>query len=497
MWIKKAKALRRSRLLLVLVGLGLVGLLGLIWFLPIQGKIIILTDQNPGALGVWPQVKLDPPLSKPGEKVIFSLTDTIKRENVKLYLDDKEAELVNTAKDETSQRWTWQWRLVTPTRPNYTAFFYYSCQNGCIEGGRFELGTRTATSSTSFLPLKPTKLGVVFADEARDWHGKSGWTVDLLYVRHPEDSDFGLDIVAGRVKQAQRQGLRMLVRLAYDRGQTLPPAGDEQALTDFLEYCAHLARDERFSDVYGFIIGSGFNRKSENSLAPDHLVTPEWYARLFNGYGLPSTRTDNVLQTFRLINDRARVLVGPVTPWLADQSGTIKDPTDVPWLHYMNTLVAHVDESARFKQAGGFALAAPDGFAVMAAGRPEAPEIAKQPDQEPANDIFQTQWGRAQAGFRVYRDWIRNINRYSSTRNLPVYITSVNTFTFDTQIDPEQNYPPGWLTTALNEVNFIPQVQALCWFVDYPYDKWAGFSLRLQPGFLKQAALEFDRLLQQ
>jgi hypothetical protein len=497
MQLRKPKALRRSRLYFALAGFVAVGLLIAFWFLPIRGKIIILTDSAQGLGGVWPQVKLDPLVSRPGDKVIFSLSDTVRREDVKLYIDAKEAGLVGTTQDESRQLWSWQWQFVVPARPNYTAIFYYACQSGCIEGGRFELGARSTSQPAAASLLMPTKLGLVFADEARDWHGRAGWNVDLLYLRQPANSDFGLDVVAGRVAQAQQQGLRVLLRLAYDRGQALPPAGDETALRSYLEYCARLARDARFKGVYGFIIGSGFNRKSENALAPDQLVTPEWYARLFNGYGLPPARTDNVLQTFRLINPQARVLVGPVTPWSADQSGAIKDPTDVPWLHYMNTLVAHLDESDRFKQASGFAMLAPDGFAVQASGRPEAPEIADRPDLEPANDIFQAQWGRAQAGFRVYRDWIRDINRYASTRNLPVYITSTNTFTSDTEIDPEQNYPSGWLTTALNEINREPQVQALCWFVDHPYDKWAAFSLKLQPGSLKDAALEFDRLLQQ
>jgi hypothetical protein len=96
----------------------------------------------------------------------------------------------------------------------------------------------------------------------------------------------------------------------------------------------------------------------------------------------------------------------------------------------------------------------------------------------------------------VYRDWLTSINRYASTQGLPVYSTATNTYTPDTQIEPAQNYVAGWLTTALAEIEAQPQVQALCWYIDLPYDKWANYSLKAQLGQLKAAASEFDQLLQ-
>jgi hypothetical protein len=164
----------------------------------------------------------------------------------------------------------------------------------------------------------------------------------------------------------------------------------------------------------------------------------------------------------------------------------------------MNLLVAALDQSAQAKAAAGIPLVAPDGFALQAPGRPDAPELAEQERaQEPRLDLQRDEWAGAQAGFRVYQDWLAIINAYATTRGLPVYITSTNTFAHDRGIPPAQNYPQGWLTTALEVVNQEPQVQALCWFLDYfPHDtQWEWFSLTRQPGRLIDAAEEFDLLL--
>ncbi len=136
------------------------------------------------------------------------------------------------------------------------------------------------------------------------------------------------------------------------------------------------AAAERLRNVYGYFLGSGFNELGSNSQAPERPVTPEWYARLFNGYGEEVTHTDNAVQVIRAENPQARVLVGPVRPWNTDQDGDQRYAIDVPWLNYMNTLVAMLDEGARAKSAAGIPLAAPDGFALHIPGRPGAPELA-------------------------------------------------------------------------------------------------------------------------
>lgn len=477
----------RSKVYGTFIGVIAVLILVSFWFLPIEGKILIVTDPEQTELENPAQLRIEPPNPKAGDKVTISISASTTWKNLKLYVDNKEAEPLNDARR--------QWRFTAPAIPYYTLTLYHNCDNGCLKLNQFGMGKRPADASVKLNSFRPTKLGVVFADPARNWQGRAGWNAELLYVNQPPASDFGIDTLAQRIMRSKKQGLRTLVRIAYDRGQALPPTGDEAALQSYLEFCARLARDERYEGVYAYFIGAGYNRKSENSLAPDRLTTPEWYARVLSGYGLPVERTDNLLELMRSQNAQVRLLVGPIAPWLNDQSGQIKELIDAPWLHYMNTLVSYLDEQTRLKQSAGSAVAPVDGFAVQVAGRPEAPIIANNPANEPLTDIFIPQWGNAQAGFRVYRDWLRIINRYPTTRNLPVFITSANTYTTDSQIDPEQNYPVGWLTAAYKEISNEPQILALCWFTDFPYDKWAGFSLLSEQPTLKAAATEFTNLL--
>ena len=346
--------------------------------------------------------------------------------------------------------------------------------------------------ATPFPAGLPTKLGLVFANPERDWHGRSGWAVDLTYAKAADDPYWGIDALAVRVHQAAAKGLRVLVRVDYDRGQSIPPTDDQLALTEYLQYLQRLARDDRLQDVYGYTIGSGYNAFDSNSLAPERPVTPEWYARLFNGYGEPATHADNVVQTIRAENPHVR-------PWVTDQDGERRYKIDVPWLNYMNTLVAALDEAAQAKAAVGIPLAAPDGFALHVPGRPDAPEMAgRDGAEEPRLDLRRTIWKGAQAGFRVYRDWLDIINAYPTTRGLPVYISSTNTFAPDKGVPPAQNYPPGWLTTALDVINHEPQILALCWFLDdIPGDtQWQWFNLTHHPGRLIYAAEEFEALLE-
>ena len=103
---------------------------------------------------------------------------------------------------------------------------------------------------------------------------------------------------------------------------------------------------------------------------------------------------------------------------------------------------------------------------------------------EPLTDLPHASWNGAQSGFRIYQDWLSIVNAYTTTRGLPVFITSANTYAPDVKVPPAQNYPKGWLTTALAVVNREPQVKALCWFMDsLPTDEqWKDFSLTDRKG---------------
>jgi hypothetical protein len=468
-------------------------LLGAYWLLPISGRVIVVTDKD--ATWPWPEILLQPVAPQPGQKVTVWVTDKAPWSHVQLTVDGVPAHF-DTWQANADGSWTWVWIFAAPDKTHYPLIFYHDCHTGCQRRGQMAVGSEQPSPP---IDLIPTKLGVVFADPKRDWHGHQGWDVELTYTRPADDDTWGIDDLAVRVHQNIQNGLRVLVRVDYAPGQSLPPVDDYLALTEYLTYVRRLARDERLQNVYGYLIGSSYNALDSNRMAPQHPVTPAWYARVFNGYGQPVAHSDNVVQVIRVENPDVRVLVGPVQPWHTDQDGEQPYEIDIPWLNYMHTLVALLDESAQAKALAGFPFAAPDGFAVQAPGRPTAPEVGAQSGaDEPGLDLPRDAWNGAQAGFGIYRDWLAIINRFPTTRGLPVYITSTNTFAADEGVPPAQNYPRGWLTTALSVINQEPQVMALCWFMDdLPGDtQWLWFSLTQQSGRLVDAAEEFDALLQ-
>ncbi|MBI3242846.1 MAG: hypothetical protein HYZ49_11185 [Chloroflexi bacterium] len=465
------------------------------WQLPISGQIVVVPGdwRNTNA---WPQVRLDPENARPGQRAIALVSDTIPWAYVKLAVAGSEATLEDY--EANSGYGTWRWSFIVPDSAGYEFVFYHDCDTGCIERARVTIGALESRNLTQPAQRIPTKLGIVFAHPERDWHHRAGWDVELTYVMKAESEYWGIDDLAGRVQGATAKGLRVLVRVDYDQGQSIPPANDYLALDAYLDYVRRLARDARLNDVYGYIIGSGYNTKGSNSQAVADLVTPEWYARVFNGYEAEPEHGDNTVEAIHAENPAVQVLVGPVRPWVDDQNGQRRYRLDQPWLNYMNTLVASLDASATANAAIGIPFVGPDGFAVQAPGRPDAPEFATDEGAtEPHRDLRRNTWGQAQAGFRVYGDWLDIINAYPYTKGLPVYITSTNTYQPDTDVKPAQNYPRGWLSAALEVINNEPQVRALCWFLDsFPLDKqWELFSLTNPKGLLVDAADEFDSLL--
>ncbi|MFZ6027809.1 MAG: hypothetical protein ACOYYS_08850 [Chloroflexota bacterium] len=480
-----------------LIALGLV----VCALLPVPGRVLLVPDNWPET-GVWPRIAVvwPPPGSDQPARVV--VTDNTPWAYIYATVDGKEAQFERSDPfEQDTGFWNWYWTFLPPDVPTYDIVFYRDCNTGCIERGRVTVGPPT-TPPKALNPPRNTKLGVVFANPARDWHGRSGWDVELTYAALadvPEERYWGVHGLAERVADAHAKGLRVLVRVDYDRGQSLPAADDYEAFNLYLKYVQRLARDQRLDGVYAYIIGSGFNAAGSNQAYPARPVTPAWYARIFNGYGVEPGRSDNVVETMRAENALVRVLVGPVRPWVNDLDGEEAYHIDVPWLNYMNTLVAALSASAEAKAVAGVPLAAPDGFAVQASGRPEAPELAgRPPAEEPYADLARPAWQGAQAGFRVYEDWLAIINSYPHTQGLPVFISSTNTFTPDTDIPPAQNYPPGWLHAALDVVNDEPQVWALCWFIDGSVldTQWELYRLAGPQGLLVDAADEFDELLQ-
>ncbi|MCX7851159.1 MAG: hypothetical protein RMN53_07465 [Anaerolineae bacterium] len=474
-------------------GLGVLALMALYWLLPIRGQVIIAPGgewEEP-----WPRWRISSANGGDGPATV-QISDVVGWPYVLATVNGQPVP-VQLLSDATPSVYAWAFVLPVSTDGEVVEVaFYHHCNTGCQRRSSIVLGSDGSERNATRLPQRaaaPTPLCAVEANPDRNWYGRSGWAVTLTYARLADQPHWGIDDLAWRVHQVTARGLRVLVRVDYDQGQSMPPAGDQQALALYLGYLRRLARDQRLTGVYGYVLGSGYNELSSNKLDPQRPVTPQWYARIFNGYGEPVDRDDNAIQIVRAENGQVRLLVGPVRPWVEDQDGDLPTATDAPWLNYMYTLVAMLDAGAQTKHAAGYALAAPDGFALHAPGR-----VGDLGALEPRTDQRRPEWNGAQAGFRVYRDWLDIINAFPTTRGLPVFITSTNTFVAAEGVAPADNYPAGWLSTALAEVRQAPQVQALCWFLDQDRSgdrRWDNFSLTLGRGRMADAAAEFDALL--
>ncbi len=472
------------------------------WLLPISGQVVIVPGKR--ALAAWPQFHLEPRSPQPGDEVRVQVTDTVAWTFVTLTVNGVAAQPDGWHQN-PGGTFTWAWTYTAPPREAevsesrpYSLIFYHDCHTGCIERARIAVGQANERPTMASPALVPTKLGLVLPHLQRDWHARSGWAVEITYARLSEALYWGVDDLAARVAAHRAKGLRVLVRVDYDQKQSLPPTDDYLALTEYLEFLRRLARDERLREVYGYIIGNDFNTSEANALAQDSAVTPAWYARLFNGYGEDVEHRDNAIQVIRSERALVRVIVGPLRPWEGGSEKGEGGNVGASWLSYMDRMVALLDEGARVKAAAGIPLCAPDGFDVQAPGRPDVAEMAGHARaEEPRVALPREAWGGAQAGFRVYEDWLAVINAYPTTRGLPVYIVSTNTYDREAGSPPAQNYPRGWLTMALEVVNAEPQIVALCWFLDdFPHsDQWDWFSLTQQSGRLVDAAEEFDALL--
>lgn len=484
---------------LLAAALVLIAASALYWLLPVPGQLLLVSDTWQQAQA-WPQVHLQTEGLRPGQTATVRISDPSPWAFVKLMVDGREATLQGYESSQPlagapTEIWQWTYTFPLPEASGYELAFYHDCDSGCQPWTTVYAGGRLVEEATADGARLPTKLGVVFAHPAREWHGRQGWVVELTYATLAGEEYWGIDDLAGRVQAAAGRGLRVLVRVDYAPGQSLPPQGDDIALDRYLEYMRRLARDVRLAGVYGYIVGSGYNTTGGNSLAEGEPAAAEWVARLVAGYEAGVGRGDNVLATVRAENAAARVLVGPVTPWSTDQDGRQAYEVDAPWLNYMNTLVAALDEAARAQAAAGVAGMAPDGFALQAPGRPEL--AGEDGAREPHMDLVVPEWPGAQAGFRIYEQWRDIVNSYSSTAGLPLYISATNTYHPALGTPPAENYPAGWLTTAAEVVNADPQVAALVWFMDdFPYDdQWDYFSLWEQRGQMAEAAGELERLL--
>lgn len=493
--IKRLRRINSRRLWpMVFVALGLVVLA----WRPFESQVVVM-PRNWQSGQAWPRFQLLTPDARPGETAQITATDTVPWAYHRLEINGHGARLVSTNPDAEAGTWSWTWEFAVPEAVGYSVSLYYDCHIGCKERARVFFGTQTSAPSRAISTLRPTKLGLAFTSVDRDWHGRSGWAFELTYAQAAEQDYWGIDDLSERVRRWASRGQRVLVRVDFAQGQSLPPRDDQRALDAYLSYMRRLVRDDRLTGVYGYVIGAGLNVPGNGEDAGVRAATPEWAARVINGYGLQPNRVDHVMGVVNAESPGTRIIVGNVRPWADGLDGALVINPQAPWLNYFNTLAAALDQSILEKLAAGQPDVTPAGFAASAAGRITLAEsLGRNGAEEPLIDLPVAEWGGAQGGFRVYRDWLEVLKAYPTLASQPLYLTAVNTFVPDESRTPAENYPVGWLTAALTEVETQPQVSALIWFADTsPTDsQWQFFALTFPKGNLVDAAHEFEQLLQ-
>jgi len=251
-----------------LIGLGLLVLLlaGYRW-LPIRGHVLLVSEGwREGQ--AWPRVLLDPPNPQPGQRATIAVTDTTPWTHIKLVVAGDTASYERYVENPQAGYWTWYWSFTVPPQSEYEVILYHDCDTGCRERTRVTIGAPEPHTTEQPTVRLPTKLGMVFASPARDWHNRSGWTVELTYAMQAEKQYWGVDDLAERVQRAEANGLRVLVRVDYDQGQSLPPKDEALALDVYLRYLRRLARDERLRTVYGSSSAAATTRRAATRKRP-------------------------------------------------------------------------------------------------------------------------------------------------------------------------------------------------------------------------------------
>lgn len=330
-----------------------------------------------------------------------------------------------------------------------------------------------------------TLVGATWVNNSRPWGQYWGWDVDVVYLN--PSSGFDITATGARVQAAVAAHRNVLVRVDYAAptapgapSQSLPPEDNDAARADYIGFLQTLCGTPAYAGIRGYIIGNEYNKSSENSGGTP--ITPDWYARVFNGYGVDPGDTGNACDTIRTYQPGVSVLVGAVGPWMSDGNspGTPWSPAPAYWLNYFNGVCQHVF-------AGAAAKSIPvDGMALHTYGRPGT-YGASEPHTSQQN--FADGWYGAQQGFQTYKDWLAIVSQQSTSVQL--WITETNT---DTTAPSSTSYPTGWYLQALAEIKGAgSQFQAVCWFVDIDQGGgWSGDSLNDGIGQCAQASTDFN-----
>lgn len=294
--------------------------------------------------------------------------------------------------------------------------------------------------------------------------GKQGWSLEMLFTNRYSEPEKEWNYI----KSIRDRGFRIILRLDYDYGYTVPWSDDGKNTPEmrrrFAHQCGKIARD--LGDLVDvFVIGNEIN---PNSPQPSR----EWYTQLFN-----SGDTDCVYDQIKAACPHAKVCIFAPGGWPGKEN-----------LEYWEYVVDHVDKDADGKpQIDGFCFHAYSGGSTVYDRTCEDPRFGSKLDFK---------------GFTKYLKMV--YEKFGTSRE--VYITESNTFWYfgkwaEVNLQSEDSYRAGWMREAFQTVDQWNQsndlkINCLCWYV-YHYqvkeggDQWNNSLRRTDNSRLNQAREDF------
>ena len=257
-------------------------------------------------------------------------------------------------------------------------------------------------------------------------NGKGMYSVEVLYTdQYNKTND------RAKLQNIVNKGFRVILRIDYKHGQTVPAENDWVGRYNFAQSCKTIAQD--VGDLVNiYVIGNEMQADYEGK------IPALWYTYCFNDYD-----TNCVYDQIKAVRPGAIVCMGALSGW----PGYDHEPTSN--ISFMNTFLANVEA------VDGFALHAYSGTSYYnGTGGIEDPRYSDT------------------TGLHSFSEFMKKIYaKYGATK--PVYITEANTYWGLNPSVPAQfsdkSYRDNWMKEAFqaidewNASNDI-KVDAFCWF---------------------------------
>ncbi|AKI98673.1 carbohydrate binding protein with CBM6 domain [Archangium gephyra] len=293
-------------------------------------------------------------------------------------------------------------------------------------------------------------------------NGKGMYSLEMIYTRaytNPAGE-------RARLQNIVNAGFKVILRLDYDVGYTVPPNWDWNGRYDFAMKSRQIAQD--LGDlVEVFVIGN------EPLVNPSTAPTAQWYSYIFNAYD-----SNCVYDKIKEVRPAAKVALAAPGGWPgADMQS------------FFDSVLATVDKDASgLPQIDAFALHAYSGASTSSDTTTEDPRYAD------VND------------FGVFRIYARKIYEKFGTAVKPIYITETNTYWYfgawaTNPRNSDVSYRADWMKEAYQAIDEWnksndQKIDALLWYV-YQHcgqgcsDQYENSLVRTDNALLNRARQDF------